>query len=212
MIELAEISLQAGAFSLRNLSFEVRPREYVVLMGKTGSGKTTILEAICGLRSAERARARRESGEVAQLVAAGRRGSNVTQDLALFPQMTVRGHLEFALRIRRRPPVEIAARVSELAALLGIESLLTRRPQGLSGGEAQRVALGRALSFAPQVLLLDEPLSALDEETRGEMVELLRTIRRETAVTVLHVPHRRVEAAALADRCFRLGDGRLTKG
>jgi ABC-type sulfate/molybdate transport systems ATPase subunit len=99
--------------------------------------------------------------------------------------------------------------VGELADLLGIARLLNRKPHGLSGGEAQRVALGRALSARPQVLLLDEPLSALDDETREEMCALLVSVRRHTGVTTLHITHNAGEALRLADRLFRLRDGRI---
>jgi ABC-type sugar transport system ATPase subunit len=123
--------------------------------------------------------------------------------------MSVRRHLEFALDIRGWTRDAIAARVAELAALLGLGRLLDRYPQGLSGGESQRVALGRALSFRPRVLLLDEPLSALDDETRQEMYALLRSVQRQTGVTALHVTHNLSEAKALADRTFVLTNGAI---
>jgi ABC-type sugar transport system ATPase subunit len=123
--------------------------------------------------------------------------------------MTVREHLGFALEVRRWDSAEAARRIEELSAMLGLGDLLDRRPQGLSGGEAQRVALGRALSFRPAVLLLDEPLSALDEDTRGGMYGLLRSVQRQTGVTALHVTHSRAEARALADRLFVFEKGAL---
>jgi len=123
--------------------------------------------------------------------------------------MTVREHLGFALAIRRWPRQKIAQRVAELAELLGIGHLLERRPQGLSGGEIQRVALGRALALRPGVLVLDEPLSALDEETRGEMYDLLRSVRAESRATVLHVTHNRSEARQLADIVLEIQDGQV---
>jgi ABC-type sugar transport system ATPase subunit len=128
----------------------------------------------------------------------------VPQDLALFPTLSVRDHLAFALLVRRWPAAAVAERVLELAGLLGIGHLLERYPQGLSGGESQRVALGRALSFHPRILLLDEPLSALDEDTRADMVALLRSVQRLTGVTTLHVTHSLTEARKLADRLFVL--------
>jgi ABC-type sugar transport system ATPase subunit len=131
------------------------------------------------------------------------------QDLALFPTMTVRGHLEFALRLRGASRAQISQRVAELAEVLSIGPLLDRRMRGLSGGEAQRVALGRALSFRPRVLLLDEPLNALDEQTRDRLCELLRTIQRCDGLTTLHVTHSRSEARLLADRLLVLVDGRV---
>ncbi len=114
--------------------------------------------------------------------------------------MTVRQQLEFALDVRRVKRQRQKARVEELAELLGISYLLSRKINGLSGGESQRVALGRALSFEPNVLLLDEPLSALDESTRLAMHELLRNVQDQTGVTTLHVTHSQEEADALADR------------
>jgi ABC-type sugar transport system ATPase subunit len=115
--------------------------------------------------------------------------------------------LEFALRVRRVAEQTVNARIDEFADLLGIAYLLNRLPRGLSGGESQRVALGRALTFHPQVLLLDEPLSALDEETRHEMYDLLKRVQRQTGVTTLHVTHSKAEAQALAERLLLLESG-----
>ena len=135
----------------------------------------------------------------------------VPQDLALFPTLTVQQHLEFALRLRRAAPKQIAERVAELSEVLGISKLLQRRVQGLSGGESQRVALGRALSFRPSVLLLDEPLSALDDATRQEMHALLRRVKESTGVTTLHVTHSESDAEALADQRLILSDGKIVE-
>jgi ABC-type sugar transport system ATPase subunit len=131
----------------------------------------------------------------------------VPQDGALFSTMSVRDHLGFALRIRKRPRREIRERAEELAEMLGISPLLDRGPQGLSGGERQRVSLGRALAFRPDILCLDEPLSALDEETRDSLCELLRRVARQTGVTTVHITHSRTEALALADRLLVLEHG-----
>ena len=133
----------------------------------------------------------------------------VPQDGALFSSMTVRDHLDFALMIRKAPKLACQQRVEELAELLGIEHLLDRKPRGLSGGERQRVALGRALSFQPKVLCLDEPLSALDDDTRVRMCELLGDVQKKTGTTTLHVTHNRDEAERLADYLFRIEDGQI---
>jgi ABC-type sugar transport system ATPase subunit len=125
--------------------------------------------------------------------------------------MSVRDQIAFALTIRKVDPELINRRVNELAELLKIEHLLARRPKGLSGGERQRVALGRALSFQPRVLCMDEPLSALDDETRHQMVELLRDVTKHTHVTALHVTHNVSEARALADCVFRIEEGRVER-
>jgi molybdate/tungstate transport system ATP-binding protein len=207
LISLEGISVRSGSFELRNISFEIPEGGYGVLMGKTGFGKTTLLEAMCGLRGIRAGRVRLAGFDVTDLPPAERGIGYVPQDRALFQTMTVRENLAFAPRVRGWAAAEIAARVAELAELLRIAPLLDRPPSGLSGGEAQRVALGRALAPRPKILLLDEPLTALDDETWEGMVELLRRVRQATGVTALHVTHRREEARRLADRVLILRDG-----
>ena len=208
MIELRNVTITSGNFVLRGIHFKIESGEYAVLMGTTGRGKTTLLESICGLRPVAAGQVLIHGREVTRWSPGDREIGYVPQDLALFPTLTVREHLEFALRLRRRSRADLAARTSELSEVLGIGHLLNRRTFGLSGGESQRVALGRALSFRPRVLLLDEPLSALDETTRKDMHELLRRVKTSTGVTTLHVTHSSTESKSLADRCFWLdGDG-----
>ncbi|MEC8934436.1 MAG: ABC transporter ATP-binding protein, partial [Planctomycetota bacterium] len=166
MISVKNLSLSVGEFSLENVSFEVPSRSYCALMGKTGCGKTTILEAICGLRKVNSGNVILMSQDVTALPPAERGIGFVPQDGALFSTMTVEKNLGFSLQVRGRPRAVIDERVQELAQLLGIAELLQRRVQGLSGGEKQRVALGRALAFEPGILCLDEPLSALDDDTK----------------------------------------------
>jgi ABC-type sugar transport system ATPase subunit len=206
MITVEQLSLRQGAFALRDVSFTVPAGGYAVLMGRTGSGKTTILEAIAGLRRITGGRVALSGRDVTGEKPAGRNLGYVPQDAALFSSMTVRENLAFALQLRRWPVTE---RVDELANLLGLVSLLDRYPAGLSGGEAQRVALGRALAFRPPVLLLDEPLSALDDETRQEMYRLLQSVRQHAGVTVLHVTHNHADAERLADLRLRLEDSKV---
>ena len=183
--------------------------EYGVLMGKTGCGKTTILEAICGLKTVTRGRIRLAGRDVTDRKPAARGIGLVPQDGALFSTMSVREHLAFSLTIRHWKAEAIEERVGELAELLGIAGLLDRTPEGLSGGEAQRVALGRALANRPEILCLDEPLSALDDETRLDMIELLRSLQTYTGVTTLHITHNWDEVKDLADRVYRIQDGQL---
>jgi ABC-type sugar transport system ATPase subunit len=209
MIRLENISWRAGAFRLENVSFEVPAGHYAVLMGRTGSGKTTLLEIICGLRSAISGRVKIGDRDVTEQPPGVRGIGYVPQDGAMFPSMTVHEQIGFALRLRRRPAAEIDARVRELAEHLGVGELLDRLPHDLSGGERQRVALGRALAARPDVLLLDEPLSALDEELRDELAALLKQVQRELGVTALHITHSAREAGQLADVLFRLDDGQV---
>jgi ABC-type sugar transport system ATPase subunit len=212
MIRLDNVSIAAGEFRLTGLSFALNAGEHAVLMGRTGRGKTTVLEAICGLRRVTAGRILLGDVDVTDWDPADRRIGYVPQDLALFPTLSVHEHLAFALTVQRRSREVIDRRVRELAVLLGIEPLLERRIQGLSGGESQRVALGRALSAEPPVLLLDEPLSALDDSTRGEIRALLKQIQTATGVTILHVTHHRQDAEALADRLLVLEEGRVREG
>lgn len=209
MIELRGATLSAGTFRLQDLDLVVPSGAYAVLMGRTGCGKTTLLETLCGLHPLEAGTLRLGDREVTRLGPAERQVGYVPQDGALFPTLTVRDHLAFGPRFRGWGRAEITARVEELAAALGIASLLERRPRGLSGGERQRVALGRALAARPPVLLLDEPLSAVDEETRDGLCTLLAGLPAAAAVTVLHVTHSQAEAERLATLRMRLADGRL---
>ena len=209
MIRLADVAIRQGAFALAGVSVAVPSGRYGVLMGKTGSGKTSLLEVIGGLRPVAGGTIWLDDRDVTALAPGDRGIGYVPQDAALFRTMTVYNHLAFALNLRRESAAAIGRRVDELADWLGIRHLLDRRPAGLSGGEAQRVALGRALSFRPKFLLLDEPLSALDEGTRGAVVDLLDGLRKAGGVTVLHVTHSRAEAERLADVRFRLEGGRV---
>ena len=211
MIELQRLSLRAGAFSLRNVNLVVPHGVYGVLMGGTGQGKTSILEAICGLKPVASGRVLLDERDVTRWKPADRGVGYVPQDLALFPMMSVRDHLEFALKLRHWKPAAIADRVAMLAEVLGIAPLLERGVRHLSGGEAQRVAIGRALSFNPQVLLLDEPLNALDERTRDRLCALLRSIHSEIGLTTLHITHSRNEARQVADRLYVLEHGQLSE-
>lgn len=207
MIALEWVTVDSGGFCLRNVSFEIPTGGYGVLMGKTGSGKTTILEAICGLRTIAEGAVRLAGSDVTRLRPGDRGIGYVPQDRALFQTMTVRQNLSFAPSILGWTRDQIDARVDELSSLLRIAPLLGRSPAELSGGEAQRVALGRALAARPKILLLDEPLSALDDETWEGMIDLLGEVRKATGVTTLHVTHRREEARRLADRVLILADG-----
>lgn len=206
MIHLDQVSIHSGSFRLDSISLEIAKGEYIALMGRTGQGKTTLLEAIAGLRDVVAGNIRLGERDITQLAPAARGVGYVPQDLALFPTMTVAENLAFALTVRGLDHEAKQARVNDLAEWLGIAPLLDRSVRALSGGEAQRTALGRALAFEPQVLLLDEPFSALDETTRAEMHSLMQRVRQRTGVTVLHVTHSSSEAAALATRVVQMDD------
>jgi len=209
VIQTEQLSVRAGAFALDDVSFEVPTGGYAILMGRTGTGKTTIIESLCGLKSVVAGRILLMGRDVTHLKPAERGIGFVPQDGALFETMTVRDQIGFALTIRKWKRRDIELRVGELAELLDVRSLLSRRPHGLSGGERQRVALGRALAARPGVLCLDEPLSALDDTSREEMYHLLKSVREHAGVTTLHITHSRADARRLADIVFRLEDGKV---
>lgn len=209
MISLDNVSVRAGAFRLEGIQLLVPAGEYGILMGKTGAGKTSLLEAVIGFKSVVAGSICLAGRDVTQLNPAVRGIGYLPQDGALFSTLTVEENLAFALKIRRVDKERIASRVRELAELMGIGPLLKRQTQGLSGGERQRVALGRAMAFEPRILCLDEPLSALDSETREQILQLLLTIKRLNQVTILHVTHDLVEAKRLADKIFRLVNGKI---
>jgi ABC-type sugar transport system ATPase subunit len=207
VIAVHELVAEAGAFRIGPVSFHVPPGAHAALMGRTGTGKTTLLEAMCGLRPVTHGRIELMGRAVTGLKPAERGAGYVPQDLALFTPMTVRRQLAFGPTVHRWRKQQVEERVDELSGLLGIRHLLDRTPQGLSGGEAQRVALGRALAVRPGILLLDEPLGALDDQTREEMYGLLQFVRAATGVTTLHVTHNHEEAERLAGVFLVLEDG-----
>ncbi len=211
MIRLENICIKIGNFRVEEVSFEVPSGGYCALMGKTGCGKTTVLESICGLRKVTSGKIFLMGRDITRERAANRGVGFVPQDLALFSTMSIREHLSFALMVRKQGAKTIARRVDELAELLGLSLLLDRKPNGLSGGESQRVALGRALSASPDILCLDEPLSALDDETREEMFVLLKRVKQETGVTTLHITHNMSETNTLADMLLRMEEGRIVQ-
>ncbi len=211
MIRLENVSWSAGAFTLEGISLEIPDASYAILMGPTGCGKTTVLEIIAGLRQPIKGRVYIGERDVTRLPSGRRRLGYVPQDGALFPTMKVWEQLGFALRLRRIPSTEIAATVEILADSLEIRHLLGRSVNGLSGGERQRVALGRALAAKPDALILDEPLSALDEDTRGSMMALLKRMQREFAIPALHVTHSQTEALGIGDKIFRFSGGKIVE-
>lgn len=209
MIDARDLHVTNGDFALTGVSLSVGTGQYAVLMGRSGAGKTTLLEAVCGLKPIEAGSLVLADRDVTHLRPADRGIGFVPQEGALFSTMNVVDHLRFGPVVHGWSPADVAARVDELAELLGITHLLYRRPLGLSGGERQRVALGRALAARPSVLCLDEPLSSLDDESRADMHDLLRDLRTHTNVTTLHITHNLDDARRLADRVFTLDNGAI---
>ena len=209
LVEVRDVSLRLGDFAVHDASLDIARGEYFVLLGPTGAGKTVLLECVAGLHQPDQGDIYVD-GERVNDMAPERRGLGyLPQDYALFPHLTVAQNIAFGLRIRRRPRAEIERAVNRLAALLGITHLLPRGPGHLSGGERQRAALARALAIEPKVLLLDEPLSALDEQTRDNLCVELRRVHEELGTTTLHVSHNFEETLAVADRIGIIHQGRV---
>jgi ABC-type sugar transport system ATPase subunit len=209
MIILNDLSIRLGHFKLQQVNLTIKQNSYGVLMGKTGCGKTTVLEAICGLRRVTGGSIHLGGRDVTNLKPAERGIGFVPQEGAVFTTMTVRKNIGFALSVRKWKRKAIQERVDEIAEAVGVTHLLDRKPYGLSGGERQRIALARALAFKPDILCLDEPLSALDYDTRNDMCNLLKKIVQQTGVTTLHITHNRNEAIKLADQIFIFQDGAI---
>lgn len=207
MIRLSDVSSRRGAFALQSIHLEIADGEYFVLLGPTGAGKTHLLEVIAGVQAAMSGEIWMDGKNVTTLPPEARHVGFMYQDYLLFPQLTVRQNIAFGLR--GMPRVDANARVEEVAHLLKIEPLLDRGIAGLSGGEQQRIALARALAPRPRMLLLDEPLSALDPQIRRELRRELRSLHEELRVTTLHVTHDFEEALALADRLGVIHEGRI---
>ncbi len=212
VIDIQNLSVRQGKFVLAGVSLAVPQGRYAVLMGKSGCGKTTILESVAGLRKLDAGAVVLAGRDVTHLLPAARHVGYVPQDGVLFSTMTVRDNIGFALAVRGDAAADIAKRVAELAEWLEVAHLLDRKPHFLSGGEKHRVALGRALASRPPVLLLDEPLASLDDDTRDHLVSVLARLRDAREVTVLHVTHNRTEAERLADVVFRLEAGVVLPG
>ena len=178
--------------------------KYGILLGKTGSGKTTIMESICGLRTIKSGKIYINDQNVTQKRPAERGIGFVPQDGALFVTKTVYENISFSLKLRKWSKSEIETRVSEMAELLQIKHLLQRGVYHLSGGEKQRVSIARALAFFPSILCLDEPLSALDSETHRDICQLLKNMQIATNSTVIHITHNPLEANFLSDITYEI--------
>ncbi len=195
--------------AVRQLSLEVRAGEYLVLVGPSGCGKTTTLRLIAGLEEVTRGRVFLNEEDATLWPPHRREVAFVFQDGALYPHLSVKDNLAFALRLRRRPRAEIEERVRRTAERLGLTELLGRNPRELSGGQQRRVALGRALAREPRFLLLDEPLSGLDTPARLQLRAELARLHRERPTTTIHVTHDQEEALSLGERVAVLNEGSL---
>jgi molybdopterin-binding protein len=211
VLVLDSLSVTLGDFSVRDVSLTVQDNEYFVILGPTGAGKTVLLETIAGVHAPDSGRVFLNGREVTTVDPRERNIGMVYQDYMLFPHLTVEANIGFGLRQKKVPVDERRRRVEEAIALMEVGHLRKRYPGTLSGGEQQRVALARALVLRPPVLLLDEPLSALDGRTRERMRTELSRVRQLTGTTVVQITHHFEDAFALADRVAVMNDGRIVQ-
>ncbi len=209
MIEIKDLSIRIGDFALKDLSLTIQDREYFVVLGPSGAGKTVFMECLAGLHKLKSGRIHLDQKDITHLSPEERGLGYVPQDYVLFPFLNVRDNILFGLKQKRVPFSIVQKRLYDLARLLGITHLLERDPRTLSGGEKQRVALARALAPGPGILLLDEPLSSLDVQTSKYLRLELRKIHQEMGVTTIHITHNHVEAEELADRMAVMVAGRI---
>lgn len=209
-VEFKGVSKRFGPVSvIEDLDLQVRDREFMVLVGPSGCGKSTALRMLAGLEEVSAGTISIDGRRVNELPPKDRDIAMVFQSYALYPHLTVRGNLEFGLRMRKTPGGEMAARVREAAQVLDIAALLDRKPKELSGGQRQRVALGRAIVRKPAVFLFDEPLSNLDAKLRVQMRGELTRLQQRLATTSIYVTHDQVEAMTMGHRIAVMRAGKL---
>jgi putative spermidine/putrescine transport system ATP-binding protein len=209
-LALTDIRKTYGAQAVvRDFSLTVARGELVTFLGPSGCGKTTTLRMIAGFEAPTEGSIRIDSRDVTRLRASGRRIGMVFQAYALFPNMTVERNIAFGLKVAGKSAAEIKARVGEMLALIKLPELASRFPHQLSGGQQQRVSLARALAPSPQMLLLDEPLSALDARVRGALREDIRALQQKLGITTIFVTHDQEEALSISDRIVVMNEGAI---
>ena len=207
-LEIRNLVKDYGAYkAIKDVSFGVKSGEFVVMVGPSGCGKSTLLRSIAGLETVTSGAIFINGRDITQDEPSDRGVAMVFQNYALYPHMTVRQNMGFALRIAGRPQSDIDAAVNRAAAILRIEAQLEKKPKALSGGQKQRVAIGRAITRAPDVFLFDEPLSNLDAALRSQMRVELGRLHSELGATMVYVTHDQTEAMTMASRIVVLNEG-----
>ncbi|WP_457301957.1 ABC transporter ATP-binding protein [Phyllobacterium sp. P5_D12] len=199
------------AVALDGVDLSVEAGEFITLLGPSGSGKTTLLMSIAGFTKPDEGGIVIDGIDVTDVDPEDRDFGLVFQGYALFPHLTVAQNIAFPLKVRKWEKQRVAAKVEEMLSLVGLDQLAARKPKELSGGQQQRVALARALSYSPRILLLDEPLSALDKTLRDSMQRELKRLHKETGVTFIFVTHDQEEAYAMSDRIAVFHNGRIVQ-
>ncbi|MEL7568865.1 MAG: ATP-binding cassette domain-containing protein [Dehalobacterium sp.] len=211
-LQVAGLHVKAGGFDLQDITFALDKQEYLIIIGPTGCGKTMLLETLAGLRKPTSGQIILDDNNITTWPPEARGLGFAYQDSLLFPFLNVKENILFGARARRRHKEEnenILHRMERLAEAMGISHLLRRFPRSLSGGEMQRVSLARAILINPPVLLLDEPLSALDPQTRHAMRELLHEVHQSEGLGIIHVTHDFNEALQLGTKVIVMNQGKI---
>ncbi|MBI9054349.1 MAG: ATP-binding cassette domain-containing protein [Bacteroidales bacterium] len=208
MLKLENISIQLGSFQLNDINLELEKGDYYVLLGKSGVGKTVLLEIIAGLINPDKGRVFLNNEDITEKKIQKRKVGIVFQDYSVFPHLTVKQNIEYSLKGKKISKSEKDALTNEYAEITNVSHLLNRGTQNLSGGELQRVALARMLVTKPECLLLDEPLASLDVQLKGDLRNLLRKIN-QNGTTILHVTHDYEEAIALSKKVAVMHEGEI---
>jgi spermidine/putrescine ABC transporter ATP-binding subunit len=210
LLEIRAVAKNFGAHQvLKAVSLNIASGEFITLLGESGSGKTTLLRLIAGFEQASSGEIWMNGQRLDTLPPYKRRVNTVFQQYALFPHLSVRDNVAYGLRVAKTPQAEITSRVDDALRMVKMETFANARPTTLSGGQQQRISLARALVNRPLLLLLDEPLSALDANLRKQMQSELKSLQREVGITFLFVTHDQEEAMALSDRIALLRNGAL---
>ncbi|MGM1028733.1 MAG: ABC transporter ATP-binding protein [Actinomycetota bacterium] len=209
-VELRGVSKRFGAMTaVRDLDLQIAPGEFFSMLGPSGSGKTTVLRMIAGFEDATSGQILLDGVDVTTAAPFDRTVNTVFQDYALFPHMTIADNVAYGLRVRKTPRARISEQVAQALDQVRLSHVADRLPHQLSGGQRQRIALARALILRPRVLLLDEPLGALDKQLREQMQIELKQIQREVGITFVFVTHDQEEALTLSDRIAVFNEGRV---
>ncbi len=200
MLEVKDLCVQLGQFFLKSVNLEVNDEEYFVLLGPTGAGKSVLLESIAGLIPTTSGQVSINGRDVTNLNLENRRIGFAFQDYSLYRHLTVRDNISFGLMWKDKKQKDINKAVDQVIELLGLGDLLEKRPWSLSGGQSQKIALARAIAITPDLLILDEPLSAVDSETKEDYERELKELHKRLKLTTMHVTHNFEEAIALGDR------------
>ena len=210
LLEIRQVAKRFGEREvLKSISLEIAAGEFITLLGESGSGKTTLLRLIAGFEQPSAGEIWMSGSRLDNLAPYRRPVNTVFQNYALFPHLSVQDNVAYGLRVSAAPRHEISGRVAQALSMVRMQDFANARPSRLSGGQQQRVALARALVNRPQLLLLDEPLSALDANLRKQMQSELKALQREIGITFLFVTHDQEEAMALSDRIALLRNGAL---